>query len=69
MPCAYNAANEIAVGLFLEEKIGFTDIYRIVNSVIGECKNIQDPTLDDILQTDSLVRNLALDLYNRKAWY
>lgn len=69
MPCAYNAANEIAVGLFLEEKIGFTDIYRIVNSVIGECKNIQAPTLDDILQTDSLVRNLALDLYNRKAWY
>ena len=68
IPCAYNAANEIAAGLFLEEKIGFTDIFRLTESVVKSYKNIENPTLDDILLCDSDVRRLTTDIYNRKAW-
>ena len=68
LPCVYNASNEVAAGLFLEEKIGFTDIPRIVAAVVKNYKNIQAPTLDDILLCDANARDLTTDLYTRKAW-
>ena len=68
LPCVYNASNEVAAGLFLEEKIGFTDIPRIVDAVVKNYKNIQAPTLDDILLCDANARDLTMDLYTRKAW-
>ena len=52
----------------LEEKIGFTDIFRLTESVVKSYKNIENPTLDDILLCDSDVRRLTTDIYNRKAW-
>lgn len=69
MPCAYNAANEIAVALFLQEKISFTDIFGLVNAALKKFTNIKDPSLDDILKTDDYVRELTMNLYNGKAWY
>ena len=68
MPCVYNASNEIAAGLFLEEKIRFTDIPRLVSAVVNNYKNIENPTLDDILSCDKDARDLTIDLYDRKAW-
>ncbi len=68
IPCAYNAANEVAVALFLEEKIGFTDIFDIVRKAVHDCKNLNSPTIEDILSTDIEVRNNTMDIYLRKAW-
>ncbi len=54
-PAALNAANEQAVALFLEGKIGFTDITRTVEKVLGS--TIAQPrTVEDILEIDAQVR-------------
>ena len=36
MPTVFNAANELAVKLFLQEKIGFLDIYEIIGQSMGQ---------------------------------
>ncbi len=61
-PCALNAANEAAVGLFLKHKIGFCDIYEIVKGVLSTLSVIEKPTLQDILNTyDEIVGKLMRD--------
>ena len=45
----FNAANEYAVGRFLERKIGFTQIYDIIEHCMSVHKNIEKPTLEEIL--------------------
>ena len=55
MPTAYNAANERAVALFLAEKIHFLDIYEIIESAMDNHKNITNPTLEQILETEQAV--------------
>lgn len=59
VPTAMNAANEVAVGLFLEEKIGFMDISRIIEQVMDAHSNIEEPDLDQILAADKWARNEA----------
>ncbi len=53
---AMNGANEEAVALFLADKIGFYDIYDLVAKAVETVPFIQNPTLDDILETDRLAR-------------
>ena len=53
---AMNGANEEAVALFLADKIGFYDIYDLVVKAVETVPFIQDPTLEDILETDRLAR-------------
>ena len=48
----FNAANEYAVAEFLAENIGFTDIYRFIESCMEKHTNIACPTLSDILETE-----------------
>lgn len=55
MPTAYNAANEKAVALFLKEKIHFLDIYDIIEEAMNTHKNIEMPSLEDILDTEKAV--------------
>lgn len=55
-PCALNAANEVAVDLFLREKIGFTDISKMIEHTIFNLNVIKEPTIEDIYETDALVR-------------
>lgn len=62
VPCALNAANEIAVQAFLEEKIKFTDIARINESTMHKTSFVNKPTLDDYIQTNEEARALALEL-------
>lgn len=54
-----NAANEEAVGLFLEEKISFNEIYECVRSVMDRIENIENASVDDILAADSEARRIA----------
>ena len=53
---AMNGANEEAVALFLENKIGFYDIYRLVAQAVEEVPFIENPTLEEILEADRLAR-------------
>lgn len=62
MPAVLNAANEVAVELFLRELIGFTDIPRILEKVMGEHNAIADPSLDDLLATDDWARGRAREV-------
>lgn len=51
-----NGANEAAVSLFLNDEIGFYDIYRLVGGAVDSVPFIQDPTLEEILTADRLAR-------------
>lgn len=53
---AMNGANEEAVALFLADKIGFYDIYRLVAQAVEQVPFIQNPTLEEILEADQLAR-------------
>lgn len=53
---AMNGANEEAVALYLADKIGFYDIYRLVSSAVEASCFLPSPTLEDILETDRLAR-------------
>ena len=52
MPTVFNAANELAVKLFLQEKIRFLDIYQIIGQSMGRHKVIRHPDLDQILDVE-----------------
>lgn len=56
---AMNGANEEAVAMFLNDKIGFYDIYRLVNAAVPQVPFIADPTLEQILEADRLAREAA----------
>ena len=60
-PTAVNGANEEAVRLFLEGKIKFLDIARLVEKALKNVKNKKEFTLEDILETDMLARKLVRD--------
>lgn len=55
-----NGANEEAVGLFLAEKIGFSDIPRLVEAARAAVAVQQDPSLEDILAVDQAARQAVL---------
>ncbi|MBR1860274.1 MAG: 1-deoxy-D-xylulose-5-phosphate reductoisomerase [Lachnospiraceae bacterium] len=52
MPTVFNAANELAVARFLDRKIGFLEIYEIIEKAMNEHKVIQAPTVDQILDAE-----------------
>ena len=51
-----NGANEAAVALYLDDKIGFYDIYRLVRGAVDSVPYIAQPSLEEILQADRLAR-------------
>ncbi len=59
MPCILNASNEIAVDYFLNEKIKFIDIPKIIYKAMESLKNENklNYTLEDVLQADKLARD------------
>ena len=60
--CALNAANEIAVQAFLEERIGFTDIFRLNEETMTKLANVKQPSLADYIHTDKEARAFAQSL-------
>jgi len=60
--CALNAANEVSVQAFLEERISFLDIARTNESVMEKTALISSPNLEDYVATDIEARNLAKGL-------
>ncbi len=52
MPTVFNAANERAVAKFLNKEIGFLDIYRIIEEAMQRHEIIENPELEQILETE-----------------
>jgi 1-deoxy-D-xylulose-5-phosphate reductoisomerase len=59
LACILNAANEVAVDAFLNDRISFFDIYRINEKCMNNIAFIKDPSLDDYLATDTECRLYA----------
>jgi 1-deoxy-D-xylulose-5-phosphate reductoisomerase len=56
LPAILNAANEVAVQAFLDDRIPFAAIWRLVQNAMGRESNLARPSLDDILQADKEAR-------------
>lgn len=64
MPCVLNAADEVAVYAFLDGKIAFTDIYKVVEKVCGETVNEKVSTFAQLVNADALARQRAQKAIN-----
>jgi 1-deoxy-D-xylulose-5-phosphate reductoisomerase len=58
-PCAYNAANEEAVGAFLDGRVGFLDIAALVEEVLGHVDGAPARNLDELREADRRARELV----------
>ncbi len=56
MPCILNAANEVAVQLFLEEKVSFLEMSDIIESCMAKMPYISSPLFEDFVNTDRETR-------------
>lgn len=63
-PAVLNAANEVAVGAFLNGRIGFTDITGVVGSALERHNPISRPELAEIMEADRRAREEAQKLIN-----
>ena len=66
MPAALNAANEAAVYAFLEGKIKFLDIPKLINKAMLEHKAIKNPSLKEILKVDWDVKKKTKSIIEKK---
>ena len=63
-PCILNAANEIAVWAFLNNRIGFLDITAVIEKCLQKINYIEKPNLADYFESDGEARNFAASLLN-----
>ena len=56
MTAVLNGANEAAVAAFLEDRIGFVEMFDLVEAVVDDAAQIKDPTLSDIEEADRAAR-------------
>lgn len=59
LPVVMNAANEEAVYLFLDKKISLCQIYEITKKMMDSHTNILNPSLEQILETDMIIRDFV----------
>lgn len=62
IPCALNAANEVVVQAFLNNKVGFLEMSEMIEEALAQVQFIENPTLEDLENTDSEARRLTLAL-------
>ena len=62
MPCILNAANEISVAAFLQDKIGFLNMSDLIANCMEKITFVSKPTLTDYVATDEATRILANEL-------
>ena len=64
IPTVFNAANEEAVNLLLKEEISFVTIPRLIEAAMNTVKYIENPTLEDILETEKLAKDFVRNNYS-----
>ena len=62
MPCILNAANEIAVAAFLQDKVGFLNMSDLIADCMEKITFVSSPTLEDYIATDDATRKLANEI-------
>ena len=65
MPVVMNAANEIAVSLFLNRKITFTQIMNLIEMAMTNHNVNIDPSLNDIIEIDKLAREETMKTFEK----
>lgn len=66
-PCAFNAADEVAVEAFLERRIPFSGIGEVIERVLARTQKARLSVIGDVLAADSEARRLAREEVDRKA--
>ena len=66
MPTVYNAANEKAVGLFLDRKIAYLQIPELIREAMEQHKVIEDPNVEEILETEASVYDFIEKVYSER---
>jgi 1-deoxy-D-xylulose-5-phosphate reductoisomerase len=61
MPCILNAANEVVVSAFLEEKISFLGMSEVIANCLDKMSFVKKPSLQDYIETDKETRIKALE--------
>lgn len=62
MPCILNAANEIVVAAFLQDRIGFLQMSDVIEKTMQAANFIQKPSYEDYVATDTEARRIATEL-------
>lgn len=63
MPCMMNAANEVVVAAFLEERIGFLQMSDVIEKTMAKAAFIRKPSYEDYVATDAEAREIAARLF------
>ncbi len=63
MPCIMNAANEVVVAAFLEERIGFLQMSDVIEQTMAKATFIGKPSYEDYVATDAEAREIAARLF------
>ena len=58
-PCVLNAANEVVVAAFLEDKVGFLQMSDLIEQCMDEVKFIAQPELEDYVESDEKARTIT----------
>ncbi len=67
MPAVLNAANEVAVGAFLDGSLPFTDIVKVVEKTMSKLVVVDEPGIDDIFEADREARAVAGKMIQKKS--
>jgi 1-deoxy-D-xylulose-5-phosphate reductoisomerase len=59
LPCALNAADEVAVAAFLEHRLPFLGIAEVIERVLARTPRTRFASMDDVLQADAEARRFA----------
>ena len=65
-PCAFNAADEVAVEAFLERRIPFSGIAEVIERVLSRTPKVRMAAISDVLAADSEARRMAREEVERK---
>lgn len=63
MPCILNAANEVVVAAFLQDRIGFLQMSDVIEQTMRKVSFIVNPSYEDYVATDTEARRLAAELF------
>lgn len=66
MPCAFNAADEVAVAAFLERRLPFPAIAEVIERVLERTLRIRFPSIADVLAADAEARRMAREEVERR---
>jgi len=65
MPAVLHGADYVAVNAFIENRIGFMDIFKVILATIEKTKNIINPTINQIIEAEKSAQKTALEVLGK----